>query len=269
MMRFHAAGKVDLEHIYTAADPRTYFSTLSDLDYQIPQQARPYFLSLIEDVRKVRDQRTATVVDIGCSYGINAALLRYGLSMDALYEHYCAIDPDASRDDVVALDRAWLCGRGRPDSTRFIGLDISAEALSYGLAAGLLNEGVRADLEHNELTAPDRARLGQADLVISTGCLGYVGERTLARVVLAAPRRPWLAHTLLRMYPAEPLVQCLDELGYETVWVDQPVRQRRFASAEEQSNVLDTLADLGVDPAGRESDGWLYARLFISRPRIA
>jgi carnitine O-acetyltransferase len=267
-MRFHAAGKVDLEHIYTAPDPRTYFTTLRDLEYQIPQRARPYFLALIEEVREVRGLRTPTVVDIGCSYGINAALLRYGLSMGELYEHYCAIDPDVSRDEVLALDRAWLHGRGRPHATRFTGLDISAEALAYGLAAGLLDEGIRADLEQNDPTPAERARLGEADLVISTGCLGYVGERTLARVVLAAPRRPWLAHTLLRMYPAQSLIACLDELGYETVWVGLPVRQRRFASVEEQANVLDTLADLGVNPLGRESDGWLYARLFISRPRI-
>jgi carnitine O-acetyltransferase len=28
-----------------------------------------------------------------------------------------------------------------------------------------------------------------------------------------------------------------------------------------------TLAEVGVDPTGLEADGWLYAQLFISRPR--
>jgi hypothetical protein len=26
------------------------------------------------------------------------------------------------------------------------------------------------------------------------------------------------------------------------------------------------LADLGIDPAGRESDGWLHAEFFLARP---
>jgi carnitine O-acetyltransferase len=45
--------------------------------------------------------------------------------------------------------------------------------------------------------------------------------------------------------------------------------QRRFVSAQEQQQVLDTLASVGVDPRGLESEGWLYAELHVSRPRGA
>jgi carnitine O-acetyltransferase len=265
MVRFHAAGKVSLDHLYTQADPRTYFGTLRDLDYQIPGLAKPHFAGLIEEFRRIHEVDRVTILDIGCSYGINAALLRCDLTMDEMYERYCGFDANTPRDTVLAADRALVRSR-RADHMRFLGLDISGDALSYALAAGFLDGAVHADLEHNDPTAEQRDQLGSADLVISTGCLGYVTERTLARVARAGHARPWMAHTVLRMYRFEPVSQCLSELGYQTVRVDGVLRQRRFASAEEQAQVLDTLTDLGVDPEGLEDRGWMYAQLFISRP---
>jgi hypothetical protein len=61
----------------------------------------------------------------------------------------------------------------------------------------------------------------------------------------------------------------LAELGYETASIPGVFRQRRFASEEEQAQILDTLSAAGVDPSGLESDGWLYAQLYVSRPRGA
>jgi SAM-dependent methyltransferase len=266
-VRFHAAGKVSLDHLYTQADPRTYFGTLRDLDYRIPGLAKPHFAGLIEEFRRIHQVDRVTILDIGCSYGINAALLRCDLSMDELYERYGGFDANTGRDTVLAADRALVRSRARADHMRFLGLDISADALSYALAAGFLDGAVRADLERDDPTAEQRDQLGSADLVISTGCLGYVTERTLARVARAGHARPWMAHTVLRMYRFEPVAQCLAELGYDTVRVDGFLRQRRFASSEEKSQVLDTLSDHGIDPRGLEDDGWMYAQLFISRPR--
>ena len=53
-----------------------------------------------------------------------------------------------------------------------------------------------------------------------------------------------MAHTILRIYPAEPVVSALEAIGYEVSFSDGMLRQRRFASPEEQAQVLDTLADL-------------------------
>jgi len=80
-------------------------------------------------------------------------------------------------------------------------------------------------------------------------------------------RGPWLAHFVLRMFPFEPVADCLAGYGYETIGYERVFRQRRFASAQEQALVLDTLAEVGVDSRGLEADGWLYARLFLSCPR--
>lgn len=76
-----------------------------------------------------------------------------------------------------------------------------------------------------------------------------------------------MAHFVLRMFPFDPVGKALAELGYRTVRVDEVFKQRRFAGPEEQRGVLDGMAAAGVDASGLEEDGWLYAQLYLSRPR--
>jgi SAM-dependent methyltransferase len=262
-------GKASLDHIYTQPAPRTYFATLRKLDYCIPQLAKPHFSRLVNQLRTVRP--AVTVLDIGCSYGINGALLRCDATMDELYERYVGADASAqTRDSLLARDRALVAERRRPDGPRFVGLDVADDALSYARSAGFVDDAVSADLEHLDPTEEQRERLATADLVISTGCIGYITEQTIGRVVRAGgDRPPWMAHFVLRMYPFDPIEECLAGLGYTTVRDERLFKQRMFVSPEEQAQVLETLAEVGVDPRGLEADGWLYARLFISRPRAS
>ncbi|QKG22014.1 class I SAM-dependent methyltransferase [Actinomadura verrucosospora] len=268
-MRSDTTGKISLDHIYTAPDPRAYFGTLRRLDYEIPELAKPHFSRLIAEYRDARGVPVPTVVDIGCSYGINAVLLKYGATMAELYERYGGRDAERlTRGALLSRDRELVRSRERANRVRFIGLDASENALSYALDAGFLDAAVHADLEDGDPTDEQAARLAGADLVISTGCLGYVTERTVARVVEAAGgRRPWMAHFILRMFPFDPIAETLAAAGYETVRGEGLFPQRRFATAEEQALVLDTLADAGVDPSGVEDGGRLYASLYLSRPR--
>ncbi len=270
-MRFDPTGKVSLDHIYTRPDPRAYFQELRPLDYRVPQQAKPYFEKLIEEYRQVRRVPVPQVLDIGCSYGINAALLKYDATMDELYARYATAgagqDDRRTRADLLAADRELSGPGGSARPVRIVGLDVSGSALSYGLDAGFLDDAVDADLEAGDPTPGQRARLAGTDLVISTGCLGYVTERTLVRVVAAQDGRlPWMAHFVLRMFPFDPIEQALDALGYRTVRVEGSFRQRKFASQQEQALVLDTMSAAGVDTRGLEAEGWLHAQLYISRP---
>jgi hypothetical protein len=267
-VRFDATGKVSLDHIYTQPDPRAYFNTLRRLDYCVPQLAKPYFAKLIQEYRESQRVAAPKVLDIGCSYGINAALLKYDTTMDELYARYSGSDADArTRGALLARDRELVRSRRPAHRTLFVGLDTSRSALSYALSAGFIDAAVHADLEEHEPTAQQRAQFAGTDLVISTGCLGYVTERTLSRVVRAQDgRKPWMAHFVLRMFPFDPVARTLAGHGYRTVRVEGVFKQRRFASPEEQSLVLDTMSAAGVDPRGLETDGWLYAQLYISRP---
>ena len=261
-MTFESTGKVSFDDIYTAPDPRAFFSTLRGLDYQIPQLAKPYFATLIEQYRADQSVAEPTVLDVGCSYGVNSALNKCDATMDDLFENY---------DEAAALETAALLERDRQmvsstetNGVRFIGLDASAPALDYANAAGFLDETIHADFEANDPDQHQQALLDDVDLVISTGCVGYVTEKTLIRVARGA--RPWMAHFVLRMFSYEPVAASLADLGYETVSIPGVFRQRRFASADEQAQILDTLSAAGVDPQGLEAEGWLYAQLYVSQP---
>lgn len=267
-LRFDATGKVSLDHIYTQPDPRAYFTALRELDYHIPQLAKPYFSELVDEYREARPVAVPQVVDVGSSYGINAALLRGGVSMSDLYDRYTGVDAEAlPRSVLLARDRE-LAAAARGVSARFVGLDISQQALRYGESAGFLDDVVLGDLERHELSPHQQAVLAGTDVVISTGCLGYVTGKTLAKVVAACERPPWMAHFVLRMFPFEPIEAAFAGYGYQTVRVDRMFRQRRFISPDEQTQVLDTLSAVGVDPSGWETDGWFYAQLYVSRPRV-
>ena len=88
-MAFDATGKVALDHIYTQPDPRAYFRNLRGLDYLIPQLAKPYFHQAHRGAPgRPRRWRCRSVLDVGCSYGINAALLSCDATMDELYDRY-------------------------------------------------------------------------------------------------------------------------------------------------------------------------------------
>jgi SAM-dependent methyltransferase len=262
---FDSTGKISFDHIYTAPDPRPYFGTLSRVDYQIPQLAKPYFTKLIEEYQAERGIPQPTVLDVGCSYGVNAALLRCETSLDDLYAQYTAPGvADLDRPALLERDRRLVHTHETPDGARFFGLDASGPALEYAQSAGFLDETIRADFERDDADPAQQALLDQVDLVVSTGCVGYVTERTIDRI--ARGSRPWMAHFVLRMFSYEPVAERLAELGYETAGIDGVFRQRRFASDEEQTQILATLDGAGVDPGGLESEGWLYARLYVSRP---
>ncbi|MGD9482638.1 class I SAM-dependent methyltransferase [Streptomyces sp. TRM70308] len=268
-MRLDATGKVLLDHIYTQPDPRPYFAALRPLDYRVPQQAKPHFARLLREYRERRRVATPRMLDIGCSYGINAALLKYDATLDELYARYCdAPRPDPrTRAALLARDRELARSRPPAHGLRVTGLDTSANALAYATEAGFLDDAVHADLEAADPTARQRRQLAGIDLVVSTGCLGYVTERTLVRVVRAqGGGRPWMAHFVLRMFPFDRIAAALAELGYHTRRVEGVFRQRRFASPEERARVLDRMSAAGVNPDGLETDGWLYAQLHISRP---
>jgi SAM-dependent methyltransferase len=264
-VHFDTTGKVSFEHVYTEPDPRPYFAALREFDYQLPQLAKPYFAELIAEL--TAERRQPTVLDVGCSYGVNAALYRRGTTMDALYEHYTSAEAAGmDRAELVADDRARVAG-DQLDGVRFIGMDVSAPALEYARAAGFVDVAIHADLERDEPTEQQSALLAEADLVISTGCVGYVTERTITRVAgLPGGHRPVMAHFVLRMFSYEPIAESLADLGYETVGVEGLFKQRRFVSEQEQAQILDAVGATGAEPHELETEGWLCAQLYISRP---
>ncbi|MFE4458593.1 class I SAM-dependent methyltransferase [Nocardia tengchongensis] len=262
-----STGKASFDDIYERPDPRDYYARMAELDYQIPELAKPHFQKLLDEYRSATGITAPAVLDLGCSYGVNAALLRLDTTMAELAGHYRGRESD----DTAALierDRTLFAGDRLP-GVRFIGMDASRPALDYGHAAGFLQDIVHADLESADPTEAQRQTLAGADLIISTGCVGYITERTLLRVARAhGGKLPWMAHFVLRMFAFDPIATHLETLGYQTERAPGVYRQRRFASQDERTRVLNALSASGIDTTDVEADGWLYAQLYLSRPKL-
>ena len=238
------------------------------MDYLIPQLAKPAFLNVMEAYKETKGVASAKLVDLGCSYGINAALLKYDMDLQELYDLYgTARVEDLDRRELIERDRKIFNEHAEDNSLEIVGVDAAPKAVAYAEEVEIIDETVVGDFEQESFSAKQQDCLDDTDLVISTGCVGYISEKTIEKVVAAShSRQPWMAHYVLRMFSFEPIKDALAELGYVTAKGTQAVRQRKFASKLEQEQVLDRLIDMGLDPSGFETEGWYYADLYVARP---
>jgi len=259
-------GKIVLDDIYNQTTPIQYYTELSRLGYCIPERAQPLFEQVIAARRTENGDDELKIVDVGCSYGVNAALIKHDQSIGGLASHYReAREQGLKRDDLIANDRELYAEQD--DQTVIVGVDASRNAIDYAVEAGIIDDGIAADFERSAPNARQLKLLDGTDLIISTGCYGYISERTLDHLLDAANgSKPWMAHFVLRMFDYDAAAESLAERGYVTRQIGLPVRQRRFADDAERAHVLDNLAERGIDPEGREADGWYYAQLHLSCP---
>lgn len=263
---YDRTGKLSLDHIYNRPDPREYFSTLRQLDYCIPGLAKPVFRRLLDARREESGETDAKLVDVGCSYGINAALLKHDLSMDDLYRLYAGTQAE---DAGVLLERdRALFTEAVDDHLSVVGVDAAERAIAYAVDVGILDAGITTNLETDEPSRADLRAVEDVDMIISTGCVGYVTETSLEQLVDAGrDKGAWMANFVLRMFDYEPVADMLAERGYQTETLEGALfPQRRFISREEQEHVFDNLARRGLTPQPAELDGWYLAELHVSRP---
>jgi len=262
-------AKSNMDNIYNQSDPRAYFRELKKLGYAIPDIAKPIFQKLICHLQRRRDD-TVHVLDLGCSYGVNAALLKHDLSMSDLYEHWGQKRlAGASTEEVVECDQHFFADFNEPEDIEVIGLDQAESAVAFAEEVGLLDEGLVVNLETEPLPEAAREDLALVDLVTSTGCVGYVTEKSFESLLPAVTpdRRPWIANFVLRMFPFDAIEETLSDWDYVTEKLEgQTFVQREFASAEEQAQILEQLREKGIDPTREETEGHLLAEFYLSRP---
>jgi hypothetical protein len=264
------ADKQNFDDLYLQRDPRDYFKFLGQLDYIIPHIAQPVFEKLIR-ARAAGQPGPVTVLDLGSSYGVNGALLKHALSYDALRARYTLPElQTVSADEILELDRNYYRSWPKRQDVRVIGLDVSRNAIEYAQACGAIDHGIVADLETGEPSPSDAAALAAVDLIVSTGCVGYVTSKTFERVMAHARsgRTPWVASFVLRMFPYDRIATTLAEQGLITEKFEGATFvQRRFANRAEMEATIGAVERRGIDTRGHEANGLYHAELFISRPR--
>lgn len=264
------SGKADFDHIYNQPEPREYFTTLADYDYQIPDHVQRVFGDLVTE-RAERDGRPARVFDLACSYGINAALLRCeDVSFTGLAQRYASAELQRmTTEQIIEADRAYFAERLKPDAPAFYGCDVAEHAVQYGERTGLLERAWAVNLETEPAPADLAEVLAETDVVTVSAAIGYLTYRTVATVLEHIPpeRRPWFAAFSLRTAPIDPVAHALRDHGLELATLTgRTVRQRRFVSKAEQATAIDSIRKRGYVVDGHETDGYWHAALYVGMP---
>lgn len=263
-------GKADFSHLYHRPDPRGYYRNFRELEYQTPHHGQPIFDKVREAQRQAMPSASETVLDVCCSYGVNAALMTTDLSLPDLYDRYNQPDMSPETPEQLALvDQEFYAEHRRQDAPEVLGLDIAAEAVSYAVRAGLLRDGWSDNLEVAEPSEALAQGVDDVSLIVLTGGVGYVTERTFDRLLGLFPdgRRPWIAAFVLRTYPYDAISDTLADYGLVTERLEGTTfPQRRFESDREQRAAVRQLHRLGLDTQGLEDDGYYHTEFFLSRP---
>ncbi len=155
---------------------------------------------------------------------------------------------DIPTAELISLDCHYFQSWPKHELT-IVGCDISQPAVEYARAVGLLDDGITQNLEQEPLNQASKDALQGVDLIISTGAIGYVTERSLSRLLRAIGEpAPWLASFVLRLFPYDTISSLLDEHGHVTEKLSGVTFvQRRFQSEHEFHSVLKRLEALDID----------------------
>ncbi|KAJ0375591.1 hypothetical protein COL26b_006097 [Colletotrichum chrysophilum] len=250
--------------------PRAYFKALTPLQYQIPQQALPFVERVLELSSPSEDVQPRKVLDVCCSYGINAALLRYDLTLDTLSAHLASSPKLSGRDQIIS-DKRFFASKLIHPEVDVLGLDIAPEAIAYAVKTGLMKDGWAENLETSDPSLSLREGLKDVEVVVCTGGVGYVGASTFSRIADAVEdsSKLWIVTFVLRVFSFDEIADVLEEKhGLVTEKIPGHLfRQRRFTTREEQSAAVADVRARGLDTKGLEEDGWFYAECYVTRPR--
>jgi hypothetical protein len=264
------SGKAQFGHVYNQADPRGYFQTLRGLEYKTPAHGERVFAHLVQRRREYLERKDAVVLDLCCSYGINAALLNHDLTLDTLYAHYGSPElAELSTDELVVVDRAFYRAHRRSHPVQVLGIDVADQAVAYAQRVGLHWAGSSENLEIVNPSAALAHRLTGVDLITVSGGIGYITERTFDRVLrhASAEGSCWVAAFALRWIPYECITEVLARYGLATEQLSgHTFRQRRFADDTERDYALGELERMGIDPTGKETEGWYHSNFYFSCP---
>ncbi len=104
-------NKANFDHVYDLPDPRGYFEALGSLDYLAPEHGRRLFPTLLQELRA--GGGPDGVLDLCCSYGVNAALLGHDLTLKDLYAHYASPElADFPTEGLLEAGRAFYASTG-------------------------------------------------------------------------------------------------------------------------------------------------------------
>ena len=255
---------------YDQPDCRAYFRMMDRLGYRNQHHAVAAFRAGLGALMAARGIARPRILDFASSYGIVTLLMRHEITLGQVFARYR--DPafdDLAPDEVIARDRAWLGALARRAPPLHVtGLDIMPNAVAYGRAVGLFDEGFAEDLEAGAPSPGLAAALGQVDMIVECGSVAQLMPRALDRVLAACgPRKPWVMTSPIRGNERAAASGVLARHGLvQEVLPVAPFVHRRFEDAGEQARAIANARAAGHDPEGFETAGNFHAQVLLARP---
>lgn len=255
---------------YDRPDCRAYFRMMDALGYRNQHHAVAAFRSGLAALVGARGIAAPRVLDFASSYGIVTLLMRHEITLAEVFARYRAPEFDeASPQEVIARDRAWLAALPRRvPSLHVTALDVMPNAVAYGCAVGLFDEGHAEDLEAGAPSPGLAAALGRVDMIVECGSVAQLMPRALDRVLAACgARKPWVMTSPIRGNERAAAAEVLARHGLvQEVLPIAPFIHRRFEGPEEQARAIANARAAGHVTEGLESAGYFHAQVLLARP---
>jgi len=265
--------KKDFTDIYTQDSPYRYLKEMDRLEYSISDSTKPLYNSVIGQLEEELS-RPINVLDLGSSYGINSSLIKYNLTMSELNNFFLNETEPTKKETRQFYEECTS-----NDNINFYQIDISEEAIKFSEEMNLCERGINVDLEAEKLNLLES--LPKIDVVIATGCVGYIGHRAFSNLLKVIKNRqsnsiesekeyidPIFAFSVLRMFGMEGIEEVFETNDYSIVKSDiKPIRQRNFSDSKEKIQAISLLHGMGIDTKKYEDDGNFYADFYIAKSK--
>ena len=262
-------AKASFDAAYTAQTPHQYLHNMTAVDYRMADFMDPY-LSVVVDA-SMTSQEPVKVLDIGCSYGMSGALLKTDCAYRDLAEFY-AHEASAEYGRCVVESQRWLDLHSMREDVEVVGFDSSEEAVRFAAASHMIDEGIALNLEEeqSELTADQAHLIQECDVLLSTGAIGYVTDKTVNPILdefgnsARGALGPVAVMSVLELFDPAPIAEAFTKHGYRFGQLPVRMPQRRFVDEEEREGVIETLRQRGVQADALESEHQMFAGLCIA-----
>jgi len=265
--------KKDFTDIYIQDSPYEYLKEMDRLEYSISDSTKLLYNSIIEQLEETLS-RPINVLDLGSSYGINSSLMKYNLTMSELSDFFLNGSKPTKKET-----KQFYKGCTSNDNLNFYQIDISEEALKFSEEMNLCERGINIDLESKKLNLLES--LPKIDIVIATGCVGYIGYKAFLNLLKVIKNRqsnsneseteydyPIFAFSVLRMFDMKDIGEVFEMYDYSIVKSDiKPIRQRSFSDPKEKTQTVTLLHDMEINTEKYEDDGNFYADFYIARSK--
>tara|TARA_R110000868_G_scaffold35549_4_gene127443 strand:+ start:47880 stop:48695 length:816 start_codon:yes stop_codon:yes gene_type:complete len=237
-----------------------YAMEMRRLSYRIPDYldaAQPYYEAFRAE-NPLQEGARLRMVDLCCGYGANSLIARYGLRDAAVFQWLEQPEPDSLQPSA----HRWI-----ESDSEIIGLDIAGNALEFGLAHNLFDHTICRNLETGVLDARETRLVSETDLLISTGSLSYISERTIEALLAAIdPGRPVIGF----FWPilgtdTTRIAEAFRRSGFSVTGDPTPLWQRRFKDEAERERFFGQFRSLGIEYGGTLAETGVCASLLIVR----